>query len=310
MPKARWLLLLLGAPSLYAQSIPINGGSVDYVTAVTSTVDGLVTSNTPVFLSMGSQLLNAIGIIMLVIYGLKWAVHSASRHHPEFDFPGVIHFFTLFVIAEAMLRYYNVPLPWSSSSFRQILPDTARQLAGIIDLSSLNTLLHAVGTATANAQKPSIVNPLMVFVYACVIIDMTLIEGVLFAVTILGFVAVGIGSLLGPLFIPWLIVPRLNWLFWNWIQFMLQYSFYRVIASALVYVWSHVIAQFFTNAIHGDYSLAHFLLLLVPFGMLNMGLFYSIFKVTSFVSDLFKGTAAAGSGVAGSLAGFVRGAFA
>ncbi len=126
----------------------------------------------------------------------------------------------------------------------------------------------------------------------------------------MSFVAVGIGSLLGPLFIPWLIVPRLNCLFWNWIQFMLQYSFYRVVASALVYVWANVLVTFFDSSIHSDYTLAHFLTLIVPFGMLNIGLFFSIFKVSSFVSDLFKGTASAGGNLVGSMALVIRGAFA
>jgi type IV secretory pathway VirB6-like protein len=191
-----------------------------------------------------------------------------------------------------------------------LLPDTGRQLAGIIDLSSLNTLLAAIKDATEKTQKPTVMDPVMVFVYVGVLIDMLVIEGILFGVTVLGFIAIGIGNLLGPLFIPWLIIPRLSWLFWNWLQFMLQYSFYRVVASALVYVWTRVIVQFFTNSVHGDYTLAHFLLLLVPFGMLNIGLFFSIFKITSFVSDLFKGTAAAGGGLTGSLAGFIKGAFA
>jgi hypothetical protein len=314
MRKLLWLMPLAIAALAHAQSapptiIPINSGSVDYVSMITSNIDNLVAADSPVFLNIGNQLLTAIGIIMLVIYGLKWALHSASRHHPEFDFPGVIHFFALFLIAEMMMRYYNTPLPWTSSSFHQLLPDTGRQLAGIIDLSSLNTLLAAVKDAMDKAQKPQD-DLLLVFVYVCVLIDMVLVEGVLFAVTILGFIAIGIGSLLGPLFIPWLIVPRLTWLFWNWIQFMLQYSFYRVVSSALVYVWANVIVRFFTNSIHGDYSLPHLLVLILPFGMLNIGLFFSIFKITSFVSDLFKGTAAAGSGMTGSLAGVIRGAFA
>ncbi len=59
---------------------------------VTSSIDRLVTSGGPVFLAFGNQLLSYIGIIMLATYGLKWALHSASRHHPEFDFPGVFHF--------------------------------------------------------------------------------------------------------------------------------------------------------------------------------------------------------------------------
>lgn len=314
MRKLLWLVPLALTALAQAQSppptiIPINSGSVDYVTMITSSIDNLVAADSPVFLGIGNQLLTAIGIIMLVIYGLKWALHSASRHHPEFDFPGVVHFFAMFLVTEMMMRYYNTPLPWTSSSFHQLLPDTGRQLAGIIDLSSLNTLLAAVKDAIHRAQKPGN-DFLLVFIYTGVLIDMVLVEGILFAVSILGFIAVGIGSLLGPLFIPWLIVPRVSWLFWNWLQFMLQYSFYRVVSSALVYIWANVIVGFFTNSIHGDYTLAHLLVLILPFGMLNIGLFFSLFKVTSFVSDLFKGTAAAGSGIAGSMAGVIRGAFA
>jgi hypothetical protein len=49
---------------------------------------------------------------------------------------------------------------------------------------------------------------------------------------------------------------------------------------------------------------------LVPLGMLNIGLIFSVFRITSFVSDLFKGTAVAGSNLAGSVAIVVKGAFA
>jgi hypothetical protein len=308
--------ILLFCPGLYSQSgtsgpiIPINSGSIDYISYVTSAVDSLVTMGSPLFLTTGNELLTAIAIIMLVIYGLKWATHSASRHHPEFDFPGVIHFFALFLIAEAMLRYYNVPLPWTDSSFHQILPDTARQLAATIDLTSLNTLMDRIWDIIGHTEQPGITNPIMLVIYFSLLIDMVLIQGILFAVTVLGFIAVGIGSVLGPLFIPWLIVPRLSWLFWNWVQFMLQYSFYRVVASALIYVWSTVIVKFLDSSVQGDYSLAHFLIMLVPLGMLNIGMIFSVFRVTSFVSDLFKGTAAAGGGLAGSVAGAIRGAFA
>jgi type IV secretory pathway VirB6-like protein len=167
-----------------------------------------------------------------------------------------------------------------------------------------------MNAVVSGTEKPSITSPLMVGVYYLILIDMTIIEGVLFAVNILAFVFIGIGTLLGPLFIPWLIVPRLNWLFWNWVQFMLQYSFYRVAASALTFIWATVLANFIDKSVHGDYTLAHFLILLVPLGVLNIGLMVSVFKIGGVVSDLFKGVAAAGSNFAGALAGAVRGAFA
>lgn len=133
-------------PLVNAQSgpIPVNSGSVDYITSITNAIDSLVTSGGGLFLTTGNQILTAIGIIMLVTYGLKLAAESAARHHGEFQFPALIHFFALFLIAEALMRYYNSPLPWTSVSVSRILPDTARFFAGTIDLSVLNTLLAQI----------------------------------------------------------------------------------------------------------------------------------------------------------------------
>lgn len=304
-------ILFFAAPLLQAQSspVPVNSGSVDYITSITSAIDSMVTANGSVFLSAGNQLLTAIAVIMLVVCGLRLASESASRHHGEFGFPALIQFFALFLIAEALMRYYNSPLPWTSVSVSRILPDTARFFAGTLDLSVLDTLISKVNAITSGTEPPSFLNPVMICVYFGILADMILVQGVLFAANILAFVFIGIGSLLGPLFIPWLVVPKLNWLFWNWVQFMLQYSFYRVVASALTYVWANVLVTFIDNSVHGDYTLAHFLTLLVPLGVLNVGLLYSVFKIGGVVSDLFKGAATTGSSFASSLAGAAAGAF-
>jgi type IV secretory pathway VirB6-like protein len=281
--------------ALFLTPLAHGAGLTDYIGTVTASVTDLVTGAAPVFLTFGNQLLTSLGIIMLVIYGLKWATHSAARHHGAFDFPGLVQFFGLFLVAEALLRYYNVPLPWSGTSFHQLLPNTGQQLAAAIDVSTLDTLTSRVTAIVNGTERPSIFNPLELMSFMGIFIDMLLIEGLLFGVTILGFIAVGIGSIMGPLFVPWLIIPRFSWLFWNWISFMLQYSFYQVVASALVYVWTHVLVTFIDSAIHGDYTLAHFLVMLVPLGMLNVGMLFSVIKITSFCSDLFKGSAVKGS---------------
>jgi hypothetical protein len=83
-----------------------------------------------------------------------------------------------------------------------------------------------------------------------------------------------------------------------------------VVASALVFVWTNVLVNFIDHSIHGDYTLAHFFILLVPLGMLNIGLIFSAFRITSFVDDSFTGAATAGSGFAGSVASAMKGAFA
>src|SRR5690348_18453025 len=104
MRKSLFLLLAL-APLVHG------AGPADYIGSITHSVNTLVTSGTPVFLATGNQVLTAVGIIMLILYGLKWATHSSARHHPEFPYGELLHFFGLFLVAEMMLRYYNVPLP-------------------------------------------------------------------------------------------------------------------------------------------------------------------------------------------------------
>jgi type IV secretory pathway VirB6-like protein len=51
-----------------------------------------------------------------------------------------------------------------------------------------------------------------------------------------GFIATAVCVLLGPVFIPFFIVPKLEWLFWGWFRCFLQYAFYQVIAAAVVFV--------------------------------------------------------------------------
>ena len=303
------LIIVPGVRAQAVGQVPVNSGAVDYITTITNAIDGLVTADGSVFVSAGHQILTAIGIIMLVACGLRLASESASRHHGEFGFPALIQFFSLFLIAEALMRYYQAPLPWTNVSVSRILPDTARFFAGTMDLTVLDTLLAKMNTIVAGTAQPSFLNPFTIAVYFGILTDMIVIQGILFAVNILAFVFIGIGSLLGPLFIPWLVVPKLSWLFWNWVQFMLQYSFYRVVASALTYVWATVLVTFIDKSVHGDYTLAHFLVLLVPIGVLNIGLLFSVFKIGSVVTDLFKGTASAGSNFTQSLVGTAAGAF-
>lgn len=186
----------------------------------------------------------------------------------------------------------------------------AQNLAGHISLGSLTIVIGKIAAIIQGIEKPTLWDPLAVFVYVGILIDMGIIQAVLFAITILGFIAMGIGGLVGPVFIPWLIVPRLNWLFWNWFAFLLQYSFYSVVANALVFIWTNVLISFIDQVIHGDYTIAHLLLLLPAIVVLNVGMIYSVFKVTSFVSDLFKGAAGAGAGFSSALGSAVKGAFA
>jgi len=272
-------------------------------------IDDLTTTHQAVFLSEGWFLLHSLAIIVLVTYALKWALESVSHWHGVFNLPGLVQFFVMYLIAESMLRYYMTPLPWVNVSLSGILPDTMHTYANWIDNSRLDVTLTQIGALLSHMERPRLVNFIMVIPYVFVELDMWILQGVLFAVTATGFVCLAIGRLLGPLFIPFFIVPRLSFLFWNWLQYILQYSLYRVVAAALVYVCSTFITSFFTAAVGTDYSLAHMLELLPAMFVIVVAACWMIFKVTSIVADMSKGAAAAGGGFIGGVAAAMRGAF-
>jgi type IV secretory pathway VirB6-like protein len=66
-------------------------------------------------------------------------------------------------------------------------------------------------------------------------------QAVAFAVIAYGLVASAVCILVGPIFIPWFIVPKLDWLFWGWLKAFIGFSFYQVVASAFIFIFAKVL---------------------------------------------------------------------
>lgn len=47
--------------------------------------------------------------------------------------------------------------------------------------------------------------------------------------------------LVGPIFIPFFIMPKMDWLFWGWLKAFIGFSFYQVIASAFIFIFAKVL---------------------------------------------------------------------
>ena len=105
---------------------------------------------------------------------------------------------------------------------------------------------------------------------------LTVITGVLFVLTISGFVAIGIGTLLGPLMVPFILVPRFSWIFYNWISYTIKYSFYQVVANALVFVWAGAFVFVVNNIFGGVYDPAKAVTEIGALVLLSAGMLASI----------------------------------
>ncbi len=82
-------------------------------------------------------------------------------------------------------------------------------------------------------------------------------QAVCFAVISYGYVAAAVCVLIGPVFIPWFIVPTMDWLFWGWFKAFIDFSFYQVIASAFIFVFSKVLTSMFSKTLYAALERPH-----------------------------------------------------
>lgn len=300
------LLVTVATMPLVGQTTsPITPSMLNFGAGITTTIDNLVMSNSAAFVADARLLLHSLAVIMLIRKGYAWMYRPFGMWHTTVDLGELVFFLAKIAGCLLLLHFYINPLPGTSVRFPQLFTSTAYSIQQAIDLSVLNAFAQKANELTSNLFAPATWNLLEVWVYLFVMGMMIVTQGVLFAVTILSFVATGIGSLLGPFFIPLLLVPSLAGKFWRWVDFMFVYSFYRVISAAFVYVWVHVMVDFFDNSIKGDYSFSHIVALLVPFTLLQLAFVWSMFRVPAIAHELLGG----GAGFGTSLGNFLFGSF-
>lgn len=252
-------------------------------------------------LQVGQEELYAIAGVILIIYVIKHGI-----------FGGLVQFLfqfgVKFVIANNLLKYYYTPF-YGGYSVHQIFPAFATYLAKQIDAGRMDVLFSYLNTVLLNTQKAGASDWAMIPISWMVEANIWVMEAIAFGSIALSYICLGVMNLVGPIFIPWLIVPVLAYLFWNWMQSIWQYSFYRVFAAALCFVAAQVWTVFVSNIIHGNYTLAHFSVILGPMIAINVGLVWSLLRISTMVSDVFKGTSSAGSNFLGAITSGARGVF-
>ena len=184
-------------------------------------------------------------------------VHGVRHHHDRlvwsqirphrrrgggrFHFGKFAEFLLLIAFGYAMINYYNSPIPGFGASFPQLVTNQLKYLTTLIGDTALQKAQTAITSYSQTIPSPSLANISATYEYVVVEIILAVWKFVSIAVNLLGPVATAVAVLLGPLFIPFFIVPSLEFLFWGWLKFFLAYSFYSVVAAAVTFVMCNVV---------------------------------------------------------------------
>jgi len=266
----------------------------DYLQFIFQAINNLLTQNLGFFDAMGQNLFRAFATILVVWYGVKSALSAAGGDHP-FHFDNFAGLLLSISFGFAMVNYYSTPIPGIGTSFHNLITDEAQFLSSRIDQAQLQNVVQQVSDFESRLDSPSWGDFLGTIVYVIVIILLATAQAVAIIVIAYGFIATAVCVLVGPIFVPFFIVPKMEWLFWGWFRCFIQYAFYQVVAAAVVYVIGNLILGALRLPPAGSLStvqlIAWFPVLFITF----LASIYALLKIPSLTNHIFSGTSGGSS---------------
>ena len=288
----------------------------DFKTFLDIALEGLTTAAGGEIFTTGTAMLGGLAVIVVVLNGLKIAF-SGNIQPWE-----LVRIIIGLWIPWVMLQFYTTTIPGMAFTFPGMISAGGNWLHELLIGDTVysmqtelgNLIRSLVANLATQAQQGNVLGLLTGGVHAVitavggavimlfVVLMLLVLAAVTYAQVIWAHVALAILTILGPIFIPFLVFEPLSFLFWGWFRAMITYSLYGVIAGAVLRVFSAVGVSYVTtlgNASLDMQSLVDVLLWMlavVPFFI--AGILASL-KCGELASMLVTSAGAAGSGLMG-----------
>jgi hypothetical protein len=252
----------------------------------------LMTEHASLFQTLGGNLFRGFAVILISWFGAKSALSSVSGGYgPSFHFDRFASLLMTIAFGFGMVTFYSQPIPGFGVSFYHLIVDQGLNLANQLNHSLVQEIWDRLSGLYWGMESPAVtltVNILQILWYAIAAICLVAAMAAVFAVIAFGYVAAAVAVMLGPVFIPFFIVPSLEWIFWGWLKALLQYAFYPVVANAYLFVMGQVLIHFIDSH-PAPWDGGTLLVLFFPLVLLLISFTYGILKIPSLVNSLFTG---------------------
>src|SRR6202030_2852085 len=266
----------------------------DFIQFLYQAINNLLTQNLGFFDAMGQNLFRMFATILVAWFGIKSAL-SASSGRGGFHFENFASLLLTISFGFAMVNYYSNPIPGMGTSFHNLITDESQFLANRITQTQLQVVIERVADFESRMDSPGFGDFLGTLIYTAVTILLAAAQAIAIVVIAYGFIATAVCVLVGPIFIPFFIVPKLEWIFWGWFRCFIQYAFYQVIAAAVVFIIGNLILGILNLQPNGSIStvqlLGWFPVLLITF----VASIYVLLRVPALTNHIFSGTSGGSS---------------
>ena len=179
-----------------------------------------------------------------------------------FDFAKLLLFISF---GYSLIAFYESPLPGIGVSFSNLITDQAGYFQSVLEARAFDNIYRHFDELSEHFMQPDPWSILANLIYWTVLLLIAFAKAVSLAVIAFGLIASAVCALLGPIFVPFFIVPKLDWLFWGWLRSFIQYSFVPVVAIAFLMIFEQFVFRYvttlppmITQAEYGVYALQAF----------------------------------------------------
>lgn len=259
--------------------------AVNLVPTIQQAVSNLLATHEPEFLRFGNGLFAALATIVIAWQGIRLMFSQEGLNEQLFDFAKLLLFVSF---GYGLIAFYESPLPGIGVSFSNLITDQAYYFQSVLEARSFDNIYQHLDELSDHFLQPDAWSILANLIYWTVLLLIAVAKALSLAVISFGLIASAVCALVGPIFVPFFIVPKLDFLFWGWLKSFIQYSFIPVIAIAFLMIFEQFIFRYvttlpptITTAEYGVYGLqAVAVILTFSIGML---------MVPSLTASIFSG---------------------
>lgn len=258
------------------------GSMIDLFTHITD----LMTADSGFFMAIGLLEFSSFAVITVVWFGIQWALAGGMA------MDRFANMLMKLAFGFAMIHFYSVPLGvFGGRDFHHLISDEGVYLANQLNNGSASNLFTALDSLIGGMKQPgltAILNIPEILEWAIVFLVVVILEAAVYVVIAWGFVASAVCVLLGPVLIPFFIVPQLDWMFWGWLKAFVQYSFYPVVANAVIFIFGRLLTGYITSN-SPPWSGSQQWALLAPMLIMMLAFTFGVLKIPGLVNEIFTG---------------------
>jgi hypothetical protein len=218
--------------------------SLNLIPTIQQAITSLLTVYEPEFLRFGTAMFMAFAAIVISWQGIRMMFGRGGLGDGMFDFAKLLLFVSF---GYAMIAFYESPIPGIGVSFSNLITDQTGYFQSVLEARAFDNIYRHFDTLGEHFMQPDPWAILANLIYWSVLLSLALAKAASLAVISFGLIASAVCALLGPIFVPFFIVPKLDWLFWGWLRSFIQYSFVPVVAIAFLMIYEQFVYRYVTT---------------------------------------------------------------